>query len=69
MNVKETLAERLKKERKVHNMTQQEVANACNVSRSAYSQYEMGIKQPNIETLIKLANLYKTSVDYLIGRY
>ncbi len=69
MNIKENITQRIKMLRKQNGYTQQQVANAINVSRSAYSQYEMGLKQPTIDTLYQLADLYKCSIDYLVGRY
>ena len=69
MNIKERITQRIKMLRKQNGYTQQQVANAVHVSRSAYSQYEMGLKQPTIDTLYQLADLYKCSIDYLVGRY
>ena len=39
-----------------------------NVSQNTYSQYENGIIQLTAESLIKLADFYNVSVDYLLGR-
>ncbi len=64
-----TIAERLKAERKKHGYTQQQVADALNMARGAYAQYETGKNLPPIDNMIKLADLYKTSLDYLTGRY
>lgn len=69
MESKDMLAKRIKELRQKNNLTQQEVADKINTSRSSYSQYELGIKQPILDTLIKLADLYQTSIDYLVGRY
>lgn len=63
------LSQRLKEERKKVGLTQQEVAEQINVTRAAYTQYETEQCQPSLDTLIKLANLYKCSIDYLVGRY
>ena len=54
--------------RKVNGYTQSEVAELLNVSRSTLSKYEKGLLMPNIENLIKLADLYNVSCDYLLGR-
>ena len=62
------LATRIEKLRKEKKMTQKEVAEKLNISRSAYSQYEIGKKEPRIYTLIAIADLYKVSIDYLVGR-
>lgn len=67
-NAKPILAQRLKELRKEHNLTQQEVADKINISRPAYSQYEIGKKEPRLYTLIAIADFYKISVDYLLGR-
>ncbi len=69
MDTKKTIAKRITELRKERGFTQQQVADITNTSRSAYSQYETADRQPSIDTLIKLADLYKCSVDYLIGRY
>ena len=60
--------ERLKAERKSHKYTQQFVANEIGVTLRAYQQYEQGKYEPNIEKLIKLANLFGITVDFLICR-
>ena len=64
-----TFAKRLREERMKAKLTQQEMANQLNISRGAYAQYENDMTQPSIETLVKIANILKTSTDYLTGRY
>lgn len=49
-------------------LTQTELANILNVSRQSISGYENGLVEPTISTLIKLADLYNCSLDYLTGR-
>jgi len=63
------VSKRLKELRLSHKLTQADVAEQIHVSRPTYTEYELGKKRPSLETLVKLADLYKTSVDYLIGRY
>lgn len=46
-------------------LTQQQVAEKLNTSRSNISKYENGDLEPNIETIKKLIELYKISADYL----
>lgn len=58
--------ERLKSERKSHKFTQEFVATQIGVSLRAYQQYEQGLYEANIEKLIKLANLFGITVDFLI---
>lgn len=59
--------ENLKKIRKAMNMTQTEAANALNISPNTYRNYEQGTREPNNETLIKLAKFYGVTTDYLLG--
>ena len=63
-----TFHERLKNERKAHNLTQQYVADTIGVTLRAYQQYEQGKYEPNIERLNKLADLFGITVDFLICR-
>jgi transcriptional regulator with XRE-family HTH domain len=63
------LKDRLKSERSAHNLTQEEVSKKINKSRATYARYETGEREPDIETLKQLADVFKTSVDYLIGRF
>ena len=58
--------ERLKNERQSHKFTQQFIADKIGVTLRAYQQYEQGKYEPNIEKLIKLADLFNVSVDFLI---
>lgn len=61
-------AERIKELRTMRNLTLREVALSIGMSLMAYAHYEHGDRQPSIETLIKLCDLYGVSADYLIGR-
>ena len=58
---------RLKELRKENGYTQEFVADYLNVKQNTYSQYEAGVNQIPIESLIKLATLYDTSVDYILN--
>lgn len=53
--------------REDHDWTQQHVADCLGINRRTYSAYENGVNSMTPETLIKLARLYNTSVDYLLG--
>lgn len=60
--------ERLKKLRNDAGYKKQEdVARILNVQRQIISYYETGERKPNIDDLVKLAKLYNTSTDYLLG--
>ena len=60
--------ERIKELRVDKDLSQKELAEILNVTRSAYSNYENGIRDVPVEILARLADFYKTSVDYIIGR-
>lgn len=48
--------------------TQVQIAEYLNVKQNTYSQYEIGTLNYPIEALMKLADFYGVSVDYLLGR-
>ena len=58
---------RLKDMRSDAKLTQKEVAAKLNMSQTGYSKYETGENDVPSIVLIKLAKLYETSVDYLLG--
>ena len=58
---------RLKNLRQQHHLTQTQVANRLNLSKTSISGYENNVKTPSQDVLIKLAGLYRVSTDYLLG--
>ena len=48
--------------------TQKQIGDYLGISQNTYSQYEIGVLNYPIDVLIKLADLYGTSIDYLVGR-
>lgn len=60
------LSEMLKTLRLKNNLTQKQVAEILNISRTTYSNYEQNAAEPNIETLIRLADHYHITVDSLL---
>lgn len=60
--------DRLRELREENNLTQKEVADILETSQQQYSKYELGIRVIPIEKLYILANYYKTSIDYLVGK-
>ena len=54
--------------RKASGLTQKEFAIAFNVSEGTIAHYEQGITIPNSEMLIKFADYFHVSIDYLLGR-
>lgn len=49
------------------NLSQSELAQRLGISRSAVSNYESGIRDPNYDILLKLAAFFHVSTDYLLG--
>lgn len=63
-----TVAEGLKRFRKNSNLRQEDVASAIGIHRQAYQRYESGKSLPMVPVLIKIAETYDVSIDYLVGR-
>ena len=61
-------SERVKELRKEHKKTQKEVAQYLEVGLRAYQFYESATNYPNIPGLIKLADFFDVTTDYLLGR-
>lgn len=57
----------LSKLRKSKGLNQREFANSFGVSNGAVAMWETNKRQPDIDTLIKIANFYNVSLEYLIG--
>lgn len=63
-----SLGKRLKRSREKTHLTQQQVADKMGISNGTLSGYERDYRDPDTDTLNKLAVLYEVSVDYLLGR-
>lgn len=59
---------RIKNLRETSNETQEELGKILNVSKATISKYENGTVEMSNDTLIKLANHFNVSTDYLLGR-
>lgn len=59
---------RLKDLREDNDLTQKQVAMLLLITQQQYSLYEKGYRDIPSEYLITLADFYKTSVDYILGR-
>ena len=66
--MKEILAQRLKECRKANGLTQMQVATYCDITEKAYQNYELMTREPRIEILVRIADLFEVSLDYLTGR-
>lgn len=62
------IGKRIAELRKEKGMTQEELAKALNITRSALSLYEIGKRDPDTETVKKLADFFGVSIDYLMGK-
>jgi transcriptional regulator with XRE-family HTH domain len=62
------LGERLKQLREQKNLTQQELADALNISRGTYAHYEINRREPDDATKLRIADFFAVTVDYLLGR-
>lgn len=51
-----------------HDLTQQQVADILGCQREVYRRYEKGTRTIPVEFLIRLADYYRVSIDYLVGR-
>lgn len=61
-----SLGEKLYKLRTEKNITQSDVANALGVSRQAVSKWETDESLPDLDKLVKLADLYEVTTDFLL---
>lgn len=64
MNIVST---RIKLEREKLGLTREELGQILGVSYSAIAMYEQGNREPNLEVLFKMCNLFNCSLDYLTG--
>lgn len=60
-------SKRLKSLRQESGFTQQEVADKIGINRGSYSNWENGKREPTLENVVKLAKLFKTTTDFLLG--
>ncbi|WP_416730263.1 helix-turn-helix domain-containing protein [Fictibacillus sp. JL2B1089] len=62
------LGERLSNLRKNKGLSQYELADRLGFSRGKLANYEQGSRQPDYDTLQKIADYFEVSTDYLLGR-
>ena len=62
------LSEILKKLRAAKGVTQDNMAEMLNIKRQTYSAYERGVSVPDISSIIKIADYFNVTVDYLLER-
>ncbi len=59
---------RMRDLREDHDLSQKKLGNYLRITQQQYSLYETGFRDIPTDILIKLADLYHTSTDYLLGR-
>ena len=59
---------RLKEIRKKKGISQLKLAMDLNTNQNTISRYETGEREPGINELIKIADYFNVSIDYLVGR-
>lgn len=64
---KNQLSATLKMLRSERGLTQQQMADAFNITSVTYLRYEKGQREPSIDTLIALAEFFDASIDFLVG--
>lgn len=62
------IANQLKKIRKKHSLTQIQFAEIFNISNGTIAMWETGKRQPDNDMLMRIANYFNVSVDYILGR-
>lgn len=62
------MLERLSELRKQRKWSMQEIADQLGIAKSTYAGYESGYREPALQSLTQLADLFETTVDDLLGR-
>ena len=63
-----TINERIVELRKMHSLTQKQLASAISASERGIQNYETGHRKPTLDIAIALADYFNVSLDYLCGR-
>lgn len=63
-----TLGDSLRNAREAKNLTQKDVSRKTGINNKTISNYENDVSSPDPNTLKSFADIYETSVDYLLGR-
>lgn len=58
----------LKHQRELYGCTQKQMAELIGITPRSYQRYESGEREPNIDTLIQIANFFSITLDALVGR-
>lgn len=60
------IGDKIKMLRRKRKLTQSQLANELNVTAQAVSKWEKGLSYPDIETIIKISELFDVTTDYLL---
>lgn len=58
----------LKHQRELYGCTQKQMAELIGIAPRSYQRYESGEREPNIDTLIQIADFFSITLDALVGR-
>ena len=64
---KQNLGETIKTLRKLHNISQEKLADRAELSQQQISRIELGLNTPKLETLIKLSKALRVSIEVIIN--
>ena len=62
------IKERMKELRKERNLRQEDIAAELGIGITTYCRYELGMRDPTIAVLCRMADYYEVTIDYLLGR-
>ena len=65
--MKNIINQRIKELREENNLSQMALANACDISQGKIARYELDKAEPRASDIVKLAEYFKVSADYLLG--
>jgi transcriptional regulator with XRE-family HTH domain len=68
MDIKETIGTHIRELREKKRLTQPELAEEINIKRPSITAYEGGNQLPPVDTLVKIADFFNVSLDFLTGR-
>ena len=63
----DVLPRKLKKCRENTGLPQIKVAIYCDITERTYQNYELGLREPKVSILMRIARFYGVSIDYLVG--
>lgn len=65
LSKEETIGQRLVRTRKAFGMQQNDFAESAGIRRGTYTQWELGVRRPNLDDAIKLVMAYRLTLDWI----